>query len=226
MSESQETTPPDSEHDDLEPGPPDKPRFVLGFVVGLIACVVLALVWAAVAGLSGFEIGYLAFAVGGITGFAVVRGAGSANHGTGALAVGLSIFGLILAKVLTVVLFLPSQVAAELAKDPETVGNRIYQLEYRKGNIDPEIMQWYDNNAEDVEPPAELAKKIRSMDADYVQRAAMMSSEERERMVEPFADALVESIPFEERFDLSFYDLLWLGLAVGAAWRTGLGHED
>ncbi len=204
---------------------PTKPRFVLAAVLGLIASLVTAGLWAAIVGLTGFEIGYLAVGVGGLTGFAVAQGAGAADQVTGGLAVGLAIIGLLTAKILIVALVLPIQLTEEIAKDTKTMGTALYRVEHQKGLIDPEITDWYDNAQEGDVPAPELADRMTLLDAELEQRAARMPIEDRKQIAAPFADDILASSSLEEKLDFSFFDLLWLALAVGAAWRTGSGDE-
>lgn len=205
--------------------PPQETSFLKATIFGLLAALAMAGIWAAIVGFTGFEIGYLAVGVGGLTGFAVAFGAGLPDNRTGILAAGLAVLGLIVAKVLIVALFLPVQVANELAKDLDVMGTLLYRVEFEKGVIAPEISDWYEGGHEDEVPPDELAHKLNVLDAELKQKAGRMSVEEREAIATPYAEALVADSPIQDRFDFSFYDLLWIGLAIGAAVKTGTGGE-
>jgi len=205
--------------------PPQETSFLKATIFGLFASLAMAGIWAVIVGVTGFEIGYLAVGVGGLTGFAVAFGAGLPDNRTGILAVGLAVLGLIVAKVLIVALFLPVQVATELAKDPEVMGTLLYTAEFEKGTIAPETADWYEGAHDGEVPPDEITHKLSVLAAELKQQAERMSVEEREAIATPYAEALVADAPIQDRFDFSFYDLLWIGLAVGAAMKTGTGGE-
>ncbi|MDH4226661.1 MAG: hypothetical protein OEV59_02740 [Deltaproteobacteria bacterium] len=68
-----------------------------GVLAGIVAAVVLGVVWVAVAALTGSKIGFLAWGMGGLCGYAVLKfsGRGTASQATAIL---ISVVGIIISK--------------------------------------------------------------------------------------------------------------------------------
>lgn len=81
------------------------PKAVL---LGIAACLLSSIAWAAVTFLTGYQIGFMAIGVGLLVGFAVRIGNGSTNSYR-LLGAGLSLVGCILGNVLTIYLYISKE---------------------------------------------------------------------------------------------------------------------
>lgn len=75
-------------------------RFALGVVLSGIAAIVSAVIWFVIAAATDTEFGLIAWGVGLLCGFAMLKGWGRASGVGGVIAAGMAAFGIVLAKIL------------------------------------------------------------------------------------------------------------------------------
>jgi uncharacterized protein YneF (UPF0154 family) len=204
------------------PTPAPKSNFGLGIVLGVIAAVAAAAIWAAVAVVTEYEIGWLAIATGALVGIACLKGAKEASSQLGAVAVTLAICSLLIAKLIIFAWVVPTEMRKEVMNNPEYLTQAVHMHMLAHG-----------------EYPAELAKKIEAVPEDSPDwpavaqqvvtatnaRMQSMSAAEKDQAVGVFADLVMSNISISERVkdSLSPWDILWTILAVMAAWRIASG---
>ncbi len=74
-------------------------KFMLGTIFSGIAALVGASVWFGIAMAADYQIGWIAWGIGGLCGYGMLKGYGKANMRAGLVASGMSVFGIFLAKI-------------------------------------------------------------------------------------------------------------------------------
>lgn len=98
-------------------------NYAKGVIFGAIGAAIGAAIWCGIALATHYEIGYVAWALGGLTGFGMQLGYGDANPKAGLTAVGLALLGIAASKISIVYFFfkgaipLGSLISAEFLKD-------------------------------------------------------------------------------------------------------------
>lgn len=200
-------------------------RMGLAVAVGAVTASVAGALWAALVTVTGYEIGYVAVGIGAVVGFAVLRVAGAGATKVAGAAAALAVVGLLVGKLLIFQFGMPARVASEVAAHPEAMSNVMYRHMAVRGEIDPEIQRWYDTSEQDAEPPEELAQEIAVLNREIDLRISQMTTSEREALVRPYAEALLENAPLSDRSPFSLFDIVWFALAIAAAWKVGSGEE-
>jgi len=203
---------------------------------GVIAGAIGAIVWAGIAYLTGYEVGWVAWAVGGLVGFGVVIGnSGQRNRYLGALAVVITVLTIVAAKYTTVQLVLSndseimSAVVAGLENDELVIS-------YLADNVVVEFM----SEDKPVEWPAGVDPSQASTEVEYPSdvwavaqsRWDRMSLDERERFRSDLAETVSANLAVAmddvrgEMAHLGFVgsfglmDIIFFGLAIATAYKV------
>jgi len=207
---------------------------------GLIAAVSGAFLWGLLGWITEAEFGILAWAIGGLVGFGVMRSASpSANAAitAGVLALAAILGG----KILAIQFALPGY-AREYAEE-ETAGLTMSFYQELKG--DAEVWAEHDASVEEfmVDRGYTEAEDLVDVDDAEVQFFHENSvpvleelgganppsfAEWKEAQTEQLAAAIVDSISLGDVLPSTFglFDILWIVLGVGTAWRMGMGGES
>lgn len=179
----------------------DGGRLPLAAALGVAAAVLGGAVWAAIVVLANVEVGYVAIGVGWLTAMAVVLGAGGRKGvNLQVIAVACAILGLLLGKYFAVAHYVREGV--------------------RKG-----IVEFEQEAAQARSAAAARTKEASPAEKAEITKALASIDEVRTRLSE-YAEAsyfspllfrpVCETIPEV----VSFFDLLWVVLALGIAWRV------
>ncbi len=171
--------------------------------------------------ITGMEIGYAALGVGAVVGFAAMYGAGGGNAAIAMIAVACSILGMGIGKVGTAVIVQPGQLMEEIAYNDEYLGEVVFQIQAEAGQISPEIVAL---NEKEMPLSANETRILGEEKSRIAGELQQMSDEDREAIAEPLVDRILADISWLDRLSLSFFDLLWIALAIGAAWKVGSGE--
>lgn len=209
-------------------------NFLKWLAAGLTAGLFGAFVWAGIRYSINFEVGYIAWGIGAIVGFAVRAAAGNDKEGfaPGATAVAVAIGAVVLGKFLAIHFL----VNKELAEMPfPTFTAETAQLQFAHEIAEERISKGQTltfaggKKLEEVEnptefPPAiwqEATNKWNATPADEQKRM----TDEANRGMEKFKGALASSAR-NKAFANSFgpFDLLWFFLAAGTAYKLGAGN--
>lgn len=206
-----------------------------GFLGGTIAAAIGAGIWAAVALLFDYELGILAWGIGGMVGFGVALGnRGEGSQAAGILAAALAVMSVSVGKYVAYESFMPS--AEEIVSDYAAglQENEELLISYIADDVVEELEQAGQTIAwpplpddefpdEEVDYPADVWTKAvaRYGDMSETERGAF-----RDGIVADVESNIVESIGLmraEASFATTFgpYDVLFLGLAVFTAFRIG-----
>lgn len=198
---------------------------------GLIAGLVGAAVWGGIAYFTHYEIGWVAWGIGALVGFAVAKGAEGGNASTGTLAVVVSLLAICGGKYLAIQ-FESAQILGDSAMneiystDEEMVGvmaNEVATEREAAGQTidwpDPPDPETADSQA--YYPPDIWAAGQQRWDALSPQQQQQQRDDLRRQLHDGLAG--IRSAFVEEAFwsSFGFMDLLFGGLAVVTAFQLG-----
>ncbi|HEV8398523.1 MAG TPA: hypothetical protein VGQ18_01670 [Gemmatimonadales bacterium] len=182
-----------------------------------------AVLWAAIAYFTGMEIGWVAWGVGALVGYAVAKSAHEPSASLGPTAAALAVGSLLLAKILILEFALPPILTAELLKNPDaTTGMFVLDMTTHK-SFSPELQTLLDQS--EARPgslsEAQQVDMQQKMAGEVIARVSSASRAEKERVARAGADAFLKEAGFfgglKDLFSL--YDALWIFLAVSSAYR-------
>lgn len=200
------------------PGPDDRPAPPDALVAGLFAALLGGGVWALLVLLTRYEIGWVAWGVGGLVGFAMSRKTDVRGRPIAVRGAALATLGLVLGKVLIVLVAQKPLMVDEVLADRRLMAQAAtYDLDQRHAFPDS-VQAWLDSLVPGDTLPDTLAQQ---MFIGGFARADTATRAERRQMAERYVGVVLAEIPFFDRlsWQLSAWDLLWFGLAISTAWR-------
>lgn len=187
-------------------------------LAGGLAALVGGGIWAGIVALTDMEVGWVAWGVGGLVGFAMRKATAFRSATLAGIAAGMAVLGLLCGKVFIQVFVTRPAFEQALREDENAVAS---------------VLAW--NMREEKAFPAELQAKLDGLaESDTVPdvlweemtvaakaEAEGMTEEERADMREHYVSSVLADVgPWEQlRWGFSLYDLLWFGLAISTAWR-------
>ncbi len=199
------------------------PRRASPVLAGILVGIPAAVVWALIAYFTGYEIGWVAWGVGALVGFAVAKSAHEPSASLGPTAAAIAVGSLLLAKILILEFALPPILQAELLKNRDaTMGMFVLDMTAHK-SFSPELQAALDQadarpDALTDEQQVDMQQKMR---AEVLARVGSATRAEKERVARASADNILKEMGFFGALkDLfSLFDLLWMFLAVSSAYR-------
>lgn len=189
-------------------------------LAGILAAVLAAVLWAVIAYATGYEIGWVAWGVGALIGFAVAKSSREPSPALGATAAVIAVGALILAKILILEFALPSVVEQEVLKNRQATAAMFLVDMGINQSFSPELQAQVEMaKSGDERQDGIGARMVREAEA----RAADASPAERERVVHRQVANLLEEAGFFAVLGrlFSLWDVVWIFLAIGSAWRIG-----
>ena len=187
-------------------------------LAGAAAAIIGGAVWALIVGVTKYEVGWIAWGIGGLVGFAMSLNTDRRSKGLAALAASLAIFGLLFGKVLIQHYITRPAFERELASDPKAIDfGAAMQLRERRG-FPPPLQRRLDALASTDTMPDALWEEMIAAGATH---AATLPEEERLRLASAAVTFTSANISYWQQLSWGFspWDLLWFGLAVSTAWR-------
>lgn len=193
-------------------------------VVGFVAAVVGAVAWTLIMAFTGYEVGYAAWALGALVGFAMSRVTSRRDTTAAASAAGLAIVGLLIAKILIGEYVLADSYADALHEDDGLMAQAVMYEMDRDRSFPPEVQAEYDKVSEGDTISDALWQRILAASGD---RVSAMSEDRRREMADEYAQAAFAETSLVDRVagQLSGFDLLWILFAVSTAWGI-MKHEE
>ncbi|MEM6730331.1 MAG: hypothetical protein AAF658_02175 [Myxococcota bacterium] len=201
----------------LPPAMQQGTAFVPALLFGAIAAAIGAAVWAGITIATDYEVGYVAWGLGGLVGIAVAKGAQVTNPATGVLAGALALGGLAAAKVLIFAFGTMPAVADELVQTPGALWGAAYEELVEEGKVSEDVQAFFES--EDEEPPAAIASDVEATGDAVFERINSWDDAKKREVAEAMATQYAESVPITDLLNLGVFDLLWVFLAVGTAWQ-------
>ncbi len=197
-------------------------------LAGVIAAVLLAVLWTLLVYLVHKPVSLGGWGAGGLIGLALAKAGRASRRALGTVAVVLTVGTVVLAKALILAFALGPIVRDEVLRSPDaTAALFLIDMTVRR-SFSPDLQAALDKQARgrsDTTPPdlrTELAFELRDrVIAEARAREAAASLAERERLVRTYSDSIVAREGFFPMLGrlFSFWDLLWLGLGVSSAWK-------
>ncbi len=190
----------------------------MGIVGSAIGAAIGAGIWTAVAYFANYEIGWIAWGLGGLAGIGMHLGARDTNSYHGVIAAVIAILGIVVAKFALVAIVMSVALGDENAGSPR---ERLIEA-YAEREV-PELN--LPEDATEQQFDAEFEKHMVVERPKAKQRVDAMSDDEVRRELEQidaeFAEALstIRTALFMRQFTL--IDLLFAFLAIGTAYRVG-----
>lgn len=199
------------------------PRKASPVLAGILVGIPAAVVWAVIAYVTGYEIGWVAWGVGAIVGYAVAKSAHEPSASLGPTAAVIAVGSLLLAKILILEFALPPIIQAELLKSPDAVtGSFVLDMKAHK-SFSPELQALLDQadarpGSLSQEQQVDMQVKMRD---EVMARVASATQADKERAVRTAAGTYLQQLGFfgglKDLFSL--FDLLWIFLAISSAYR-------
>lgn len=196
----------------------DDGRSLLALIAGLVAALIGGGIWAALVLVTNFEIGWVAWGIGGLVGVAMARTTANRTKQLAVAAAGFAVLGLLAGKVF---IFLGSSgmIADAIEADAASLQGAVAWQMYDARELDDATLAEVDaaHQAGDTLSNATWA----AMTSQAQSRLDAMSEDERHELALSAAQGVMGAIGLKAGVtaQLSFFDLLWVFLAVGTAFR-------
>jgi pimeloyl-ACP methyl ester carboxylesterase len=193
-------------------------RMKTAVIAGLIAALAGGSIWAVIVVFTGYEVGWVAWGVGGLVGFAMARATPTRSRALGVRAAVLAAAGLLIGKWLIIEIGSRTNFAAEVMNDQELMRQAVFLDLYEGEQLPPRLVAVVESLGEEEEVPDSVVMEIEAM---VDERLATMSEDEMEASAERFVAFAVGDLGFMDRMyaTMSGWDLLWFFLAIGTAWK-------
>jgi hypothetical protein len=214
--------------DDVDPIGVEPPSLAPALAAGGLAAIAGGLLWAALVGTTGYEVGYAAVALGGLVGFVMSRSTCRRDSTVASLAAVLALAGLFAARAAIAEFVMPRASVSEVLADPELMTEAaVLDLELDKG-FPEDLQAEYDAIPASAMIPDEIYTRMWDASEDHL---AGLSDEEQAHIAGQFIDVVLGDPGMMGRIaaQLTLFDLLWVFLALSAAWkvmRAGPVHPD
>jgi hypothetical protein len=191
-------------------------------IAGLIAAVAGGFLWAVIVVFTGYEVGWVAWGVGGLVGFTMLKVAGMPSRGLGARAAVLAAVGLLVGKWLIIEIGVRTELRDEIAASPELLQQAVFVDMIENAALPPDLTASIEALGEEDELPDSVMVRIQEV---VDERIAVMDDDEMDSVATHFAQLFIGELGFMDRMQatMSGWDLLWFFLALGTAWRLASG---
>lgn len=192
-------------------------RTILALAAGLLAALVAGGAWAALVFVTDMEIGYVAWGVGLLVGFAMSRVTVQRSKQLAVAAAVLAAIGLLAGKA---IIFTGSEgaLATDLEADQDAMSATLAWQMYEARDLDGTTLALVDavSDGEQLPDPVWSAMKQQAS-----VKLATLSNEQKHELALAGSKAVMQNMGMVGgiRAQLSAFDLLWLFLAVGSAFR-------
>lgn len=193
-------------------------RFLLGMVFCAGGAAIGAILWCVVAVATGYQLGFIAWILGGLAGLGMRLGYGNENARAGAVATLIAIGGIFLAKILVFV-FLVAVIAAKVAASTPTTELDEPREMLIKLQSSKELME------KDITRPAELGRIAAEIRASVRAKVTEMSDDEVRAQLKKFGVIVPGPEPVEEELDGRVVRLAEHHAKLRAD-REGVGYGD
>jgi hypothetical protein len=189
-------------------------RVGIALVVSGIVAFVCAAAWAGIAVGLNMEIGYIAWGIGFLTGLPIILMTEERSARTGMAAAGMALAALLMGKLLIIQWGVVPDAAQEIASSDETMVGPVIAMMAEKGEFNEAQLAVLDS-----EEPTEA--EIESILSLARTRLSAMPKEEKVALARKLAEAFVSEMSLFEKIQMqcSFFDILWILLAMGTAWK-------
>ena len=194
-------------------------------LAGLGAALIGGIGWTVITAVTGYEIGYAAWALGGLVGFGMAHTTSRRDSVAGASAATLAIVGLLIARVLIGEFVLGGSAIDEILTDDELMA--------QAATLDLQISDGFSKQVQatyDAVPAGDTISDAlwEEMVSEGVRYLGTLSQDEREMMAAQFTGLAFAQVGLVGRVtaQMGLFDLLWAFLAVSTAWGMMKKQEE
>ena len=194
-------------------------------LAGLGAALVGGMGWTVLTAVTGYEVGYAAWAVGGLVGFGMAHTTARRDSVAAGSAAALALVGLLIARVLIGELVLGGSAMDEVLTDDELMAQAAtFDLQINEG-FSTQLQATYDAIPEGDTISDALWEEMVSEGVRYL---GTLSQDEREVMAAQFTGFVFAQVGVLGRVTAQMgpFDLLWAFLAVSTAWGMMKKEEE
>jgi hypothetical protein len=191
-------------------------------LAGGVAAVLGGAIWAGIVALTDMEVGWVAWGVGGLVGFAMSKATTMRSAQVAGIAAGMAVLGLLCGKVF-IQIFVTRPAFEQGLRESENAVTSVVAWSMREDKaFPPETQAKLDALGENDTLPDALWEE---MNVAARAEADGLTEEEKDGMRDHYVNTILADVgPWEQlRWGFSLYDLLWFGLAVTTAWRMTRG---
>lgn len=198
------------------------PTLAPALIAGALAALAGAGVWTAIVVMTDYEIGWVAWGVGGLVGLVMSRFTPERNVRVGLFAAALAVLGLAIGKIATVRVLIPTVGRDAVLETPDAL-LQAFALEMRQGErYSPELsIQLAALSPRDTLPDVLWTKMVEEAQV----RMDKAPPAERNRVATAFTHTILNELDFSGQLgvSLSLIDFLWFGLAIATAFKIMRG---
>jgi hypothetical protein len=194
---------------------------MMAMIYGLATAIIGGMIWAAIVVVANYELGILAWAIGGCVGGVMVWAKKTGSTELAVAAVILSLVGLASGKLLSYEYGTLPDVQQAFEEDKSNVDYYIFNHLKRSGRFSKPLLAWVTSEESSEEPPEALREELDKLhgEAEALRNGTDRAFIKKEAAIH--ARNALASMTLSERYDLGGFDLLWIFLAVATAWRLG-----
>lgn len=194
-------------------------------LAGVVAAVVGGAIWAGIVALTDMEVGWVAWGVGGLVGFAMSKATTMRSAQVAGIAAVMAILGLLCGKVFIQIFVTRPAFEQALRENENAVASVVAWGMREEKAFPPETQAKLDALSPTDTVPDALWEE---MSAAAKAEAEGLTEEERAEMRDHYVTSVLADVgPWQQlRWGFSLYDLLWFGLAVTTAWRMTRGDQQ
>ncbi len=195
----------------------ERPPLLPALLAGLGAALVGGAVWTGIMALTGYEVGYAAWALGGLVGLAMKYATPRRGPVPAASAARMALVGLIFARVLIGEFVLATSGVDEILGDEQLLQQAAVVDLQLYGGFPEDVQTEYDAIAEGDTISDALWDRMVSAGSDHL---AALPDEDRVVLAEQLSGLTMQQLGPVGRVaaQLSAFDLLWAFLALSTAW--------
>ncbi len=194
-------------------------------LAGLGAALVGGIGWTALTAMTGYEVGYAAWALGGLVGFGMAHTTARRDTAAATSAATLAIVGLLIARVLIGEFVLGASTIDEILTDDELMA--------QAATLDLQISDGFSKRVQatyDAVPEGDTLSDAlwEDMVSEGAKHLETLSQDEREMMAAQFTGLAFAQVGLVGRVTAQMgpFDLLWAFLAVSTAWGMMKKQEE
>ncbi len=193
-------------------------RTPLALAAGVVAALAGGVAWAAMVLLTDYEIGFVAWGIGALVGWAMARVTVNRSRSLALAAAALALVGLIAGKGL-VTAGSQGAIADELTADEQFLAGAVAWQMYDAGQLEPGTMEAIRATEEAGDTLSDALWADMTAQADT--RVDALSDADRRALAEEAAAGFISQLGLVDgiRAQLSGFDLLWMLLALGTAFQ-------
>jgi len=179
------------------------------------------------------EIGWVAWGIGALVGGSVIIMTDERSSRLAIIAVILAVGSIFMGKLIYVNYGLTDIIKQEIKNTPEALSDLLIMEMIQTNEIDKDYLEWIRKNGLDNQEALKKEDKktqelIKKEKAKFDEKLAKLTPEEKEHLYQTGTNQVIASISYMDRIKAttSFWDILWILLAISSAWKIASGETS